>query len=126
MLIYPPEKDLLLLKIANVSPQNRFTELKGKRHFVIRFPVVCLDTLEHVASLRSSPLQRFLSQFLTRASQSWSKRWTTNTSTIIWLVGDGGRGWKRSFLSCKLMHYLIDTLETQKPRQLLGEEETEG
>jgi len=80
-LICPPEKDMPLLKIASLYPQNNFSELKGKKknqqknpknnqnpkHFVIHFPVIYLSTLEHVASPRSSPLQRFLSQFLTTA-----------------------------------------------------------
>ena len=70
MLICAPEKDTLLLKIASLYPQNHFSELKGVRHLVIHFPVVYLNTLEHVASPRSSPLQRFLSEFLTTASQS--------------------------------------------------------
>lgn len=62
MLICAPEKkDMLLLKIASLYPQNHISELKGIKRFVIHFPVVYLNTLEHIASPRSSPLQGFLS-----------------------------------------------------------------
>lgn len=58
MLICAPEKHTLLLKIASLYPQNHFSELKGKRHFVIHFLVVCLSTLEHVAWNPGVPLFR--------------------------------------------------------------------